>query len=525
MSELTVKPIWDDVSLPAFPALDRSVDVDVLVVGAGIAGITAACLLKHTGRRVALLERRKVGGVDTGCTSAHLTAVVDTDLPSLASSIGRDHAGAVWDAGFAAIDQIDALVAELGIECEFAWVPGFRHAPFDAADCEVEEARKALDEEAQLASDFGFDVTRVERTPFVDRPGWRIENQAVFHPRKYLRALLDTIPGDGSLVCEDTEVTFDEHAQTDIVAAGHRVRAPHVVLTTHTPMVGRISSASAAMLQTQLAYYTSYVAASALDRETPPGCYWDTSEPYRYLRIDRGGARLRLIAGGEDHKTGQCEDTRQPFAALARWIEAIAPRAAITHRWSGQVIETVDGLPLIGDAGQGQFVATGFGGNGMTFGTLAAMMARDAIAGTINPWADLFAAGRAAIARGPWDYVRENADYPYYMIRDRFAGAGTRSLRAVRRGEGRLVEIAGHIVAASRDSRGRLTTLSPVCTHMGCRVAWNAAEQTWDCPCHGSRFTASGEVLAGPAGQALEPVAPASGARARPPEPVSSSRG
>jgi Rieske Fe-S protein len=226
---------------------------------------------------------------------------------------------------------------------------------------------------------------------------------------------------------------------------------------------------------------------------------------------------VRLIAGGEDHKTGQEPDTRKPYEALARWLASLIPGATITHRWSGQVISTSDGLPFIGEVAPRQYIATGFAGTGMTFGTLAAMIVRDDITGAVpNPWRELFDVHRSAIARGPIDYLRENADYPYYLARDRFAGAATRSLRAVGPGEGKLVDIDGEAIAASRDERGELTLLSPVCTHMGCRVGWNQAEGTWDCPCHGSRFTARGEVLAGPAAHPLERYRAAAGQAGEP---------
>ena len=494
----SAKPLWDDVPLPSFPGLKKSAEVDVVVVGAGLTGITAAYLLKQAGCRVALLDRRSVGGTDTGCTSAHLTVVVDQDLLSLAETFGEDHARAVWDAGFAAIDQIDSLVQELGIDCEFSWVPGFRHVPFDGDGPSAEADRKKLDAEAALANAIGFDVTPVDRTPLVDRPGWRIENQAVFHPRKYLRRLLEAIPGDGSFVCENSEAAFDA-SSGECEVDGHRIKAPHVVVATHNPIVGRSSQAAAALLQTRLALYTSYVVSSPLpDDDALRGCYWDTSSPYRYIRVDRGDDGPRLIAGGEDHKTGQASDTREAYAALERWLRKLVPGVDLQHRWSGQVIETNDGLPLIGDVGANQFIATGYAGNGMTFGTLSAMMARDAITRRTNPWTALFGPDRWALRHKPWDYLRENADYPYYLVRDRFAGAQSRTFRSVLRGTGKLVEHDGQIVAAYRDERGKLTTLSAICTHLGCRVGWNTAEQTWDCPCHGSRFSSTGEVLAGP---------------------------
>jgi glycine/D-amino acid oxidase-like deaminating enzyme/nitrite reductase/ring-hydroxylating ferredoxin subunit len=504
MADLHVKPVWDAVTLPAFPALNHDIAVDVVVIGAGMTGITAAFLLKQSGCRVALLERRKVGGTDTGCTSAHLTVVLDADLPALASSFGRDHARAAWDAGFAAIHQIDTSVTELGIDCEFDWVPGFRHVPADGAESDIDRERSTLGEEAALARELGFDVEPVVRTPLIDRPGWRIENQAVFHPRKYLRALLDAIPGKGSIVCEESEVTFD--AQGACWVGSHRARAPWVVVATHDPLAGRSSSTSAALLQTRLGLFTSYVASASLKGDDELlGCYWDTSSPYRYVRVDRTAQGLRVIAGGEDHKTGQMDDTRDSYAALERWVTPLVD-GSIHNRWSGQVIETNDSLPIIGEVSEKQFTGTGFGGNGMTFGTLTAMMARDAITGVRNPWSELFGPDRSALAHKPWDYLRQNADYPYYLVRDRFAGAQSRTLRAVRRGSGRIVDVDGRLVAAFRDKQGKLTTLSPTCTHMGCRVGWNTAEQTWDCPCHGSRFNTTGEVLAGPAARPLEPV-------------------
>jgi Rieske Fe-S protein len=192
---------------------------------------------------------------------------------------------------------------------------------------------------------------------------------------------------------------------------------------------------------------------------------------------------------------------------LEETARRVLPQFEITHRWSGQVIETNDGLPFIGETSKKQFAATGYAGNGMTFGTLAAMMAHDCATGRRNPWRDLFDPSRAKVRGGTWDYIKENADYPYYLIRDRFIGPDAKSLRAVRPGEGNIIEIAGQKVAAYRSEKGTTTLLSPVCTHLGCHVKWNESESTWDCPCHGSRFTPTGKVLSGPAETPLEQIA------------------
>jgi Rieske Fe-S protein len=231
----------------------------------------------------------------------------------------------------------------------------------------------------------------------------------------------------------------------------------------------------------------------------PDALFWDNADPYRYLRIDRQSDADVVIYGGEDHKTGQVSDTDACFERLTAALKRLVPSIAVEHRWSGQVIETVDGLPFIGDIAPAQFVATGFSGNGMTFGTLSAMMAADALAGRSNPWRDLFDVNRTGIQKGVWDYVKENADYPYYLIRDRFAGTEGRSLRRVSRGTGMVLQLNGHHAAAFRDDDGGVVVRSAVCTHMGCFVRWNQAERTWDCPCHGSRFTPAGDVISGPA--------------------------
>jgi Rieske Fe-S protein len=256
----------------------------------------------------------------------------------------------------------------------------------------------------------------------------------------------------------------------------------------------------AAFLQTKLHPYNSYVIGGWVPRGTvEEALFWDSGDPYDYLRVDRRHDHDFLMFGGEDHKTGQVEDTAACFNRLEQRVKRLFPDIAVTHRWSGQVIETNDGLPYIGETAERQYVATGFAGNGMTFGTLSAMMFTDHVMGGKNPWAELFDPARTKIKGGLWDYVKENKDYPYYLIRDRFAGTGGQTVRAVKRGTGAVLEIEGKPAAVYRGLDGQIHARSAVCTHMGCYVHWNDAERTWDCPCHGSRFKVNGEVMAGPA--------------------------
>ncbi len=503
MAELDGTPYWEDSSsMPRYPALGRDIAVDVAVIGAGITGLTAAYLLKRAGRSVAVIDRGRCGGVDSGHTTAHVTCVTDADLADLIKNFGRDHARALWDAGLAAMVEIDTIVTAEGIDCGWTWVPGYK---FAALDADPAKARPRLQEEAALAAEWGFEAAYLDAVPFVGRPGVVFEGQARFHPRKYLAGLSKCIDGGGSHIFEHTESEEVLDTPLSVKAGGHTISCNQIVIATHTPLMGKTNIASATLLQTKLYLYTSYVLGGRVKKGViPDGLFWDTASPYHYLRLDPHRDYDYAIFGGEDHKTGQAADTEACYRALERALRQVIPEIEITHRWSGQVVETNDGLPFIGETSARQFAATGYAGNGMTFGTLAGIMARDAVLGRRNPWDDLFDPGRTKVKGGVWDYLKENIDYPFYMIRDRFAGPEGRSLRALRRGQGKILQLNGEQVAASRDENGKVTLLSPICTHMGCVVDWNEAERTWDCPCHGSRFKPNGDVLSGPAESPLE---------------------
>ncbi len=496
-------PYWtDSASLPRFPKINSDLDVDVVIVGGGITGLTTAYLLQMAGKSVALVERGRCADVDTGHTTAHITMVTDTRLSELVRQFGRSHAQAVWDAGLAAMSQIDAIVGEQNIDCAFEWVDGYLHAP-DAAPHANEIA--SLKEDADLARELGFDARFMAEVPFAGRPGVWFSDQARFHPRKYLAGLAAAVRAQGGHIFEHSNAEEFYEEPLRVKAGGRRVRCTDIVIATHNPLAGVASATSATLFQTKLALYTSYVVGGRVPKGTvPDALFWDTADPYHYLRLDPHLDHDFVIFGGEDHKTGQVSDTNECYARLEKTLHAWLPAIALSHRWSGQVIETPDGLPYIGKTAEHQYAATGFGGNGMTFGTLAAIIIADAIQGRKNPWTDLFDSDRAAIRHSLWDYIKENADYPYYKMRGRFAGDDRRSLRSLKVGHGKVVRENGGQIAAYRRPDGSLTLRSATCTHMGCTVAWNEAERTWDCPCHGSRFTPEGDVISGPAQTPLE---------------------
>ena len=497
-------PYWmASAPLPEFDSIQSDAEVDVAIIGGGLTGITAAYLLKKAGAKVALIERRRCATADTGHTTAHLTMVTDLRLHQVVKKFGKECGKAFWEAGGVAIDQIHEIVQRENIRCEFKWVPGYLHASLH--DRGGTNERESLQRDADVARELGLGGEFIEVVPYCNKPGVKFPNQAKFHPRKYLGALLKTIPGNGSHVFENSEATEFEEKPLSVKVGKHKVRCRFLFLATHTPLMGNTGMFSATLFQSKLALYTSYVLGAKLPAGTvPEALFWDTTDPYYYLRIDRHGDRDYAIFGGEDCKTGQEDDSVATFVRLEEELKRWLPMAEVQHRWLGQVIETNDGLPFIGETAEDQFVATGFCGNGFTLGTLAAMMARDCYLKRKNPWNDLLDVNRKKLLGGTWRYITENADYPYYFLRDRFAKAEDDAVDNIAQGEGKIVSLEGKKVAAYRDDRGKLTLLSPVCTHLKCIVKWNDADKTWDCPCHGSRFKATGEVFSGPAEEPLQ---------------------
>ncbi len=497
-------PYWLEEALPEFPPLANDLEVDVLVIGGGLTGITSAYLLQKEGVKVAIIERQRCASADTGHTTAHLTYVTDYRLFQLVKHFGRDAAKAFWEAGMAGIDKVSEIARELNTDCEFKWVPGYLHARlFEPERTDVEK----LKEDAELARQLDFNAQWLEKVPYANQPGIQFASQAKFHPRKYLRALLNAIKRGGSYVFENTEAGEIQEDPLRVGAGRYHIKCKYVIIATHTPLMGKTGTVSATLFQSKLALYTSYVLGAKLPQGlVPEALYWDTSDPYYYLRIDRHAESDYAIFGGRDCKTGQEHDAQRVFEGLERDFKQVLPQAEVQHRWLGQVVETNDGLPFVGENAGQQFVATGFCGNGFTLGTLSAIMARDRFLKRKNPWFELFAVDRRKFHGGTWRYIKENLDYPYYLVRDRLARAERDSTDGLKIGEGCIVRVDRKKVAAYRDETGKVNLHSPVCTHMKCIVRWNAADKTWDCPCHGSRFNPTGEVFSGPAEAPLEKI-------------------
>lgn len=517
MSSDKTIPIWKDIALDAYPSLSRDTETDVVVIGAGVTGLTAARALHQAGRRVIVLDRQAMARGETGNTTAHLTAFIDVPLLELVKAYGEATARSIWEAGVAAQAYIEQAVHDEQIDCEFERCEGYVLGALD----EQETAREGVEfaSEATVARDLGFDAHYTDAVPIFNRPGYRLDRQAKVHPTKYLRGIARGLAAQGVPIYENSPVaSVDDDHQVEL-ANGHRIQAKYIVVATHVPIIGHKAWLTATAFQSKLLAYSTYVV-SGLVRELPSMLLWDSSDPYYYLRFDQTEQGTRAIFGGRDHKTGQEKDTPQRYEALEQMLKRYLPEFRADRRWSGQVINTPDGLPYIGWVADHQYACTGYNGNGITLGTIAGIMACDAILERESPWEKIFIPSRKPIMHGGVTYVRENLDYPTIMASDTLQSL-PREPVALQPGEGQVVRGDGQKVACAIDRNGREHRLNAVCPHMGCVVRWNVAEQTWDCPCHGSRFAVDGSLLAGPAEQGLERLPAAQHAAAAAPGEVS----
>jgi glycine/D-amino acid oxidase-like deaminating enzyme/nitrite reductase/ring-hydroxylating ferredoxin subunit len=493
-------PVWStDADVPDFPPLATDLATDVCIVGAGIAGLSVAYHLGRAGRRVTVIDDGPVAGGETGRTTAHLSNALDDRYYELERIFGQDGARLAAESHGAAIDRIEQIVREEQIDCDFTRLDGYL---FLAAG----ETPDELDKELAAAHRAGLTgVERVERAPlreFDTGPALRFPNQGQFHILRYMAGLARAVQRQGGQIFTGThvrEIEGGKHGAQATVTTEHgqRVLAGAVVVATNTPVNDRF------VIHTKQAPYRTYVVALRVPKGAVPlALYWDTADPYHYVRLQSHGDHDVLIVGGEDHKTGQADDMDERWRCLEEWTRERFPMVQDTEsRWSGQVMEPVDYMAFIGRNpadDDNVYIATGDSGHGMTHGTIAGMLIADLITGTPNPWEKLYAPNRVTLSASPaLEFAKENLNV-VAQYADLVTGGDVDSADDIQPGEGAVLRRGTKKVAAYRDEAGTLHERSAICPHLFCVVDWNPGEKTWDCPCHGSRFDCYGKVVNGP---------------------------
>lgn len=496
---------WEASSaLPEPEQLTRDLATEVCVVGGGIAGVTTAYLLAQQGKAVTVIDRGSLGGGETMHTTAHLSNAIDDRYTEVERMHGAKGGVLAAQSHSAAIDKIEQIVREENLDCAFERVDGYLFL----AEGHREDL---LREEMEAAHRAGLgSVELLDRAPvrgFISGPCLRFPRQGQFHPLRYLNGLIDRSRARGVRFFSNTPATGISGGAVAKVqtSTGSEIRAQAVVVATNSPINDRYK------MHTKQYPYRSYAIGALVE----PGAidhalYWDTLAAYHYVRLQKGtdGKKDLLIVGGEDHKTGQAGDMEQRFQRLEAWARERFPAIGeVAYRWSGQVLETLDGLAYIGKNPHDDpnvFIITGDSGMGITHGTIGGILVSDLILEKPNDWATLYDPSRKPLQALP-HFVKENLNVATQYA-SLVTGGDVASADEVPTGSGAILRHGFKKIAVYRDEAGTVHQRSAICPHLGCIVSWNPSTASWDCPCHGSRFDPLGKVLTGPAVSDLEKV-------------------
>jgi glycine/D-amino acid oxidase-like deaminating enzyme/nitrite reductase/ring-hydroxylating ferredoxin subunit len=497
------RSLWMDVQVgPRTAPLRHDLDADTIVIGSGIAGLSTAYELSGQGQQVVVLDRGKIGTGMTARTTAHLSANNDDGFKTMIDKRGEELARDYYISQQAAIDRIDTIQSAESIDCDFRRVDGFLFPGPQTSDEEIDQEREASEAAGMpVETAIGLPFRGHEKTRCL-----RYSNQATFHPTKYLAGLVRCIRARGGKLFADTAVVSVEEEDGGVIVTtedGSKVRAAAAVVATNAPINDR------AALHSKQAPYRTYAMAFALPRGAlPDALYWDTVDPYHYVRPHPGKDHDYLIVGGADHKSGEADDAEVRYEALEAWIRNLVPAlGGVTHRWSGQVMDTVDYSSFSGrnPGSRNIYVHTGDSGQGITHGVVGSLIVARMIMQDEALWQELYGPERKT-ASALSTFISENIT-AVKNLAEYIAPGEVKSYAEIAPGHGAIVRHGTQKVAAYRDENGVLHARSAVCTHLGCHLHFNSFECCWDCPCHGSQFGIDGEVLNGPAIHPLQEIA------------------
>lgn len=474
---------------------------DALIIGGGITGVTTALLLQQAGLSCILAEARSLAFGTSGGTTAHLNTFFDTPYSKVKDNFGEAAARLLCKGADVAMSLVQRLINEHHIDCSFEKRRGYIFTVSEEQDKELDDL---VDSTKEMGLPIGFVSESPFPVPFLKVAA--IEDQAQFNPALYIYGLARAFEAAGGIIIQDCRVTgITAGEPLEAETSRGTIRAGKALYATHIPP-------GVNLLHFRCAPYRSYAMGIKLKNgDYPAALGYDMCDPYHYYRSQVVDGEQYLIAGGEDHKTGHEENTTACFSRLEAYVRKYFEVEEVAFRWSSQYYEPADGLPYIGHLpGNGDhiFVATGFGGNGMIYGTLSALTMLDMMQERKSPYEDLFAPGRVKPVAGFSNFVKESADVAKEWISGKLGIPAIKEVSELAAGEARLVRYQGETLALYKDQDHNLHAVNPACTHIRCTVGWNEAERSWDCPCHGARFSIDGEMLNGPARKDLQRIDP-----------------
>lgn len=498
--------------MPQYTPLLRDIDTDVCIIGAGLAGVTTAYLLQQEGRKVCLIEGFEVGSGQSARTTAHFTYCLDESYHRLEKIHGEAGIKLIAESHQAAIKKVKEIIAKEDIKCDMERVNGYlfsatEEIPHYTLQSEREKSHQKLNIELEAIQRAGLlDVYMTEKIPlhsFDPGPALCYPDQMELNPMKYMKALAQLIVSRGGEIYTQSHVIEVQGGDEAYVKLQNEkvVTCKSIVVATNTPINDMV-----AIHTKQMSYRTYVIGIEVPKGKIIKGLYWDDAVPYHFIRLEKtieSHPYEILLVGGEDHKTGQNDNPEHCYTRLENWTRKRFPDAGrVLYRWSGQVVEPVDRIAYIGKNPMDKdnvFIVTGHSGNGMTYSTIAGMLITDLILDRKNPWEGIYHPSRISLSTAG-TYFRENANtlaqYRDWLFE---TNKGDADIEELENGEGMVYRDGLHMVAAYKDNHGHLTLNSAVCTHLGGIVRWNAAEKSWDCPCHGSRYDCHGKVIEGPA--------------------------
>lgn len=488
------EPYWlASVNRPDYAPLAEDITVDVAIVGGGLVGITSAFLLKGQGLKVAVIEGDRIANGTTGHTTAKITSQHGLIYNKVISKFGEEKARQYAEANESAIEFIYDVVKNKNIDCDFSYQDAYVYT-------QSEDYVQRIENEVEAAQRVGIRASYETKVPlpFDIKAAVRFENQAQFHPLKYILSLAEEIHKDGSFIFEKTkavDVEETEESCTVITSNGNKVSADKIIIASHFPFYDGMGMYFARQYAEK-----SYVLGVKINEKFPGGMYINAESPARSLRSLKHGDDEIVLIAGENHRTGSEVKTNVHYDNLSKFAKETFDLQGILYRWSTQDYITADNVPYAGyltSKTSRVFTATGFGKWGMTNSTASAKLITDLLIKGESPWAPVYSPSRIDIAASGAKLLSYNLEVAGNLLEGKLYAAPEDV--EINNGEAKIVNIDGEKVGAYRDEQGELHIVDITCTHLGCELVWNEAEKTWDCPCHGSRFTYDGDNVEGPA--------------------------